>query len=88
MDEYDRRKKSIINGDIEHARAVLWPKIKDAVRACTNLSKGECRRLMLLIPEYLYKQTLKPGEMSEILSIEELVKRSQSTERPPIWHLY
>ena len=88
-DLFEKAQKAIINGDVEQVKAVLWPKIKDAVKASTDLSKEDRRKLMLLIPDYLDKQSLKSGEMPEILSIEGLVKRSQSTEEgPPIWHLY
>ena len=88
-DLFEEAQKAVISGNTEQVKAVLWPQIKYAVRTSTDLSKEDRRKLMILIPEYLDKQSLKAGEMPEILSIEGLMKRSQSSENgPPIWHLY
>jgi hypothetical protein len=87
---FKQAQEAIINGDPEQARTVLWPEIKDAIVAYTDLSREKRRRLTSLIIECLEQpRFFQSGEKTQIRSIDELIARLQSPEEyPPLWHFW
>ena len=66
----------------------LWPRIRVAIIENTELTTEKRRRLMMLIPEHLDKQSSVIGEKSQPLSIDDLLERPRSSEEAPRWHLW
>jgi hypothetical protein len=87
---FKKAQETIISGNPEQVRTVLWPEIKSAIATNTDLSREKRSKLTLLIPGYLDEQRLlQSEEKAHILSIDELMKRAQSLEeRPPLWHFW
>ncbi len=83
---FKQAQETIMNGNTEQVRTILWPEIESAIETNTDLSRGKRSKLTRLIPAHLNEQSLLPsGEKAPILSIDELMKRE---DRPPIWHAW
>jgi len=76
---------TIIAGNSGYAKQVFWPRIKDAIKNCDELTREKRSDLVLIIADHLDKLGLLGTVEVPTGSIDDLMKRTPPSNPPVTW---